>query len=257
MPLTPRHAAATIATASSISASVTSSDGASRSAVGVTALTHEPRVEATLRDRLGVEPGRELGRDQQPDAAHVGDAVDLLQRLRRAARRPASAARGYVFALHHVERRERGARRERLAAERRGVIAGRERGRDLGAGPARADRHAVAERLRHRDDVGRDARVLERRTSAPVRPSPLCTSSTISSASRSSHSCAHAAAGTRATPGSTPPSPCTGFEHHRRDAVVERAPRARRDRRTRPAGTRSAAAGTSPASAAGRSRRAS
>jgi hypothetical protein len=42
------------------------------------------------------------------------------------------------------------------------VIAGPERRRDLRAGPARADRHAVPERLRQRDDVGRDLCVLER-----------------------------------------------------------------------------------------------
>ncbi len=94
------------------------------------------------------------------------------RRARRRRRRPSAApptsraparaaALGNVSRSMTVERRERGACRERLAAEGRGVITGRERGRDIGPRPARADRHAVAERLGHRDDVGRDARVLE------------------------------------------------------------------------------------------------
>ena len=87
-----------------------------------------------------------------------------------------------------VEHRERGARRERLAAEGRGVVAGRERGRDVGARPARADRHAVAERLGHRDDVGPRRPACSNPNHLPVRPRPVCTSSMISSASRSSHS---------------------------------------------------------------------
>ena len=62
--------------------------------------------------------------------------------------------RGNVLGLHHLEHRERGARGERLAAEGGGVVAGLERGRDLLARPTRADRHAVAERLGHGDDVG-------------------------------------------------------------------------------------------------------
>ena len=42
------------------------------------------------------------------------------------------------------------------------MVAGPERLGDVGAGPARADRQTVAERLRHRDDVGADvAAVLE------------------------------------------------------------------------------------------------
>ena len=140
-PPPPRQAAATIATASSISASVTSNDGASRSALAGHRVQHEARIEASLRDNLGVEPGSELGRDQQ-----------ARRRARRPRRRPsagppraaapARAARSWdLLAFHHRERRERRARGERLAAERRRVIAGRERGGDVGSRPARTDRH--------------------------------------------------------------------------------------------------------------------
>ena len=159
------HGASTssrIATAASISASVTSSDGASRSAVGVTALTTRPRSRQAPRERGGVRAGCELDRDEQ--ARRRGRrATPGSARSAFVSRSPACGrAPGHVLALHHVEHRQRGARRERLAAERRGVVAGPERLGDVGARPARADRHAVAERLRHRHDVGAHvAAVLE------------------------------------------------------------------------------------------------
>ena len=121
--------AAMIATASSISASVTSSGGASRSALAVTAFSTRPASRHALGDGLGVETGRELGRDQEPGAAHVGDAVDLLEALGEPGARARGRASGTSLALHHGERRERGARGERLAAEGRRVVAGRERRR--------------------------------------------------------------------------------------------------------------------------------
>ena len=70
-----------IATAASISSSVTSSDGSNRNAVGVTAFTHETGVEARGRDRARLDAGRELRRDQEPGAADVGDARERQQRL--------------------------------------------------------------------------------------------------------------------------------------------------------------------------------
>ena len=106
-----------------------------------------------MRDGLGIEAGCELGRNQQTLTAHLGHAVDLLQALGEVdagARR----ALGDLLSLHHSERGQRRAGGQRLPAERGRVIAGRERLRHLGARPARTDRHAVAERLGHRDDVG-------------------------------------------------------------------------------------------------------
>ena len=66
--------------------------GEAQGAAGVTALTISPDSIAPLRHVLGVDPGRELGGDQQPEAAHLGDAVDLGKRS-RAARRPARRVR--------------------------------------------------------------------------------------------------------------------------------------------------------------------
>ena len=159
-PLVAFSTSASTATASSISASDTSNGGARRSALAGHRVHDQAGFHAALRDILGVDPGRELGREQETEAAHRNDTGHLLQRLGEPDARSIGAGRD-LFAFHHVEHRERGARGERLAAERRGVIARLERGRDLGARPARADRHAVAERLGQRDDVGPDPAVLE------------------------------------------------------------------------------------------------
>ena len=213
------NAAATIAAASSISASVTSSDGARRSAVGVTALSTRPLSRHRCATALASRPGDELGRDEQARAAHVGDPLDLLQALDQVRAR-ARRARD-VAAFHHVERGERGAGGERLAAEGRGVVAGSERGRDVGPCPAGADRHAVAERLRHRDDVGPDARRARTPNHLPVRPSPHCTSSMIEQRLALVAQAAHGAEvlGRRRHDAAFA---LHGLEHHRRDAVVDR-----------------------------------
>ena len=87
---------ARIATASSISSSVTSSDGANRSAVGVTALTTSPASRHAARPASASMPGRELGRDQQARAAHVGDAGDLRAAPSASALAGARRARGHV-----------------------------------------------------------------------------------------------------------------------------------------------------------------
>ena len=60
-----------MATAASISSSVTSSDGSKRSAVGVTAFTTSPRARQRRRDRTRFDAGRELGREQEAGAAHL------------------------------------------------------------------------------------------------------------------------------------------------------------------------------------------
>ena len=120
----------------------------------------QPAVEARRATTLALGPGASSAAISSPAPADVGDAVELPSAS--ASRLPAARPRaGHVFGFHDVEHRERGARGQRLATERRGVIAGRERGGDVGPRPARADRHAVAERLRHRDDVGAHPGVLE------------------------------------------------------------------------------------------------
>ena len=101
-----------IATAASISSSVTSSDGANRSAVGVTALTTSPASRHARRERPASRPrgarrqatARRRGR---PRSGHVENGL--------VSRRPARVRRGgHVFRFHHVEDRQRGPRRERL-----------------------------------------------------------------------------------------------------------------------------------------------
>ena len=71
--------AARIATASSISSSLTSSDGASRNAVGVTALTTRPASRAAAATGPAVFPLLQLGGDQQSQAPHRCDARQLLE----------------------------------------------------------------------------------------------------------------------------------------------------------------------------------
>ena len=98
-------------------------------AVGVTALTTRPASRHRCATSLASMPARELGREQQARAPRTATTPGEL-RSASASRAPARRrARGNVLALHHVEHRERGARRERLAAERRGVVAGPERRR--------------------------------------------------------------------------------------------------------------------------------
>ena len=132
---------------------------------------------------------------------------------------------------------ERGARRERLAAERRRVIARTERGGDLGARPARADGYAVAERFGHRHDVGPDAAVLEPEPAAGTTEPGLHfvhDQQGFAFVAQLAHRPRYSG-----DAGFTPPSPCTGFEHHGGHPVVERG-RERVDVvERRPAGTRS------------------
>ncbi len=147
-------------TASEISSSVTSSGGANRSALGVTALTISPasRHRCATSRASNWASSSAASSNPSPRTATTpetfsSDADEQRSRACRPLRDP--------FPFHDREDGARGARGERLAPERRRVITRAERLRDVRARPARADRHTVAERLGHRDDVGADLRVLE------------------------------------------------------------------------------------------------
>src|SRR6516164_8926932 len=113
-----------------------------------------------LRRVFGIATIGELSREEKSLTAHVGNAVDFCQTFRQARARTCRPLWD-VLAAHNRQHGKRGARRERLAPEGCGVIARRKRARNLRARPARTDRHAIAERLGHCDNVGLHARVLE------------------------------------------------------------------------------------------------
>ena len=106
---------------------------------------------------------------------------------------PSRELRGHVADVGEqlvVDRVDDGARRgarDRVAAERRGVVAGLEARRCVVGDEQRADRQAVREALRERDRVGPHAELCQAKN-APLRPTPVCTSSKISSAPCSSAS---------------------------------------------------------------------
>ena len=182
-----QHAARRMATPSSISAAETVNGGVRRSDVGVTALTTRPAARASACTARASSPGPARRRAAGPGPA---------RRPRRAGRRaprwsvsPAlAAARRQVVALHDRQHGPGRRGRQGLAAEGRGVVAGLEGGGDVAPGPAGADGHAVAQRLGHGDDVGHAHRSARWPNHRPVRPSPVCTSSTMSSSRRSSQS---------------------------------------------------------------------
>ena len=89
-----------------------------------------------------------------------GDARQCLQRLGEQRARPRGPS-GYVLALHHVEDGQGRPYRQRLPAERRGVIARLEHVGGVATGPAGTDGHPVPECFGHGDDVGAHTRVLE------------------------------------------------------------------------------------------------
>ena len=151
---------------------------------------------------------------------------------------PARAARvGHVLGLHHVEDRERGPRRQ--AAGRRRWSRGR-RARNAAATSARAQQapigHAVAERLRHRDDVGAHAvGVLEPEPAAGA-AEPGLDLVDRSAAPRARRTRCAPARGSPAAPGSRRPRPASARAAPRRRARRARRP-ARRRRRTAPGGS--------------------
>ena len=149
-----------MATASSISASETSSDGANRNALAVTPFTTTPASRHARATSTASYPGASSAASSRPGPSHRDDLRKRLEGSRQSGPRGACERRG-VNRLHLGQHGDRGARGQRLTPERRRMIAGLECRRHLGAGPARADRHAVPERLRQGHDIGRDVRVLE------------------------------------------------------------------------------------------------
>ena len=127
---------------------------------GVDGVADDPALEHARVDGGCVDASLELGAEQQPgptDGRHTGDLRHQL-----AEERPALACeRRRVDAPHLVDHRAHGSGRDRGAAVGAAVVAGLEHRGDVAACPARTDRHPVAHRLGERDDVGRDARVLE------------------------------------------------------------------------------------------------
>ena len=239
-----------MATASSISSSVTSSDGASRRAVGVTALTTRPASRAAAATGPALLP-----RPVRPRPAGPGPAPPLTPgSLARAAVRYGAGRPGPgrdVLGLHDRQHGPGGRRRQGLAAERGGVVAGPERRGHVVAGPAGADRHAVAQRLGHRDHVGRDAVVLE------PEPLPGAAQARLDLVDDQQRCPARRRGGRTAwkysaPAGFTPPSPCTGSSSTAGHASG-RGPTPGRRCPARPrGGSPRAAAGTARAWPAGR-----
>ena len=151
---------------------------------GVGLLTMKPAASAaavTSADLVGgqVEP------DQQSLAAHLGDprvggepVAELL------------AEHGDVLeqalGLDRADDGERGSAGDRVAAERGAVVAGLEQVTRRADAEAGADREAAAEPLGHGHDVRASPPAAWWANQAPVRPIPVCTSSSHSSAPCSS-----------------------------------------------------------------------
>ena len=188
-------------TASSISASLTVSGGANRSAVALTALLTRPAASSAVYASGASMPSVELGAEQQPGAAH----------RRRPAGSPRASAVKRAPWLRGQRRRVEPAHLGDHGADRRGgdgraavgaaVVAGLEHGGDLAAGPAGADRHAVAQRLGQRDHVGHARRACSNPNQRPVRPKPVWISSTIISAPTLVAQLRGCPAGSRRAPG--------------------------------------------------------
>ena len=154
------RARSTMATASSISASDTSSDGASRRTSGRGALTTRPSASA----RRQAAAAHLVGRARRPAAApRPGPRPRRGASLEpgpQAGTRDPGPGRD-VLGLHHRQGGPCRRHGQRLAPEGAAVVAGHEGGRHFGPGPARPDGHPVAEGLGHGDHVGLDAEVLE------------------------------------------------------------------------------------------------
>ena len=152
-------AAASNASPSSISSSLTNSDGAKRMVSARGAFDHQASRQRGPDDILGLL-SVERGAEQEPGSADALDTVEPFEARPQPRSGPTCPGRD-VLGLHD---RQRGPRRrggQGLAAEGAAVVAGRERRGHLGAGPASADGDAVAERLGHGHHVGIDAGVLK------------------------------------------------------------------------------------------------
>ena len=147
----------------------------------------------------GVDDQPGLERRRQAVAAHVlqdGGQQQALAPHRRHAGSVSSPARNrsrppgpgrHVLGLHDRQGGPGGRHGQGLATEGAPVVARHEGGGHLGPGPARPDRHAVAQGLGHGHHVGLEPSAGSR-TTRPVRPRPVWTSSTMSRMSRSVHS---------------------------------------------------------------------
>ena len=157
--MTPVMTSARMARAASISSSVTSRGGATRTASGRTALTRRPRLERGGRHLLG-QGLAELRGQEEPGTTHRDHAGQAGQSRPQPCTGPSGACT-HVLGFHHGQGGPCGGQCQGLTAEGRAVIAGAERRRHLGPGPAGADRHAVAQCLRHGHHVGLEPLGLE------------------------------------------------------------------------------------------------
>ena len=218
-----RSTSARIATAASISSSVTSSDGANRSAVGVTALTTSPASRHALRDGLGVDARRRARpRSAGRRRARRRRRATVEQRLGEHARRPAAARAG--TSTSRPSRRAPSSAARAASGWPPNVVAWSP-GRNAAATSARAQHAPIGTPLPSALAIvtmsGRDAGVLERRTtgrcgrarSAPRRRS---------AAPRARRTARARPRGTRAATGCTPPSPCTAssITAHTRSSIA-------------------------------------
>ena len=156
--------AGSAATKSSTCAAVSTSGGASRIASGWTGLTMNPARCGPVRHGGGHVGGEHDGAVQAARRAPRRRAGGRSRaRRRRGARRARSRVVEQALLLDRVEHREAGGAGQRVAAERRAVLAGREQARDVGTERhQRADRHAAAQALGQRHGVGHDPGLLER-----------------------------------------------------------------------------------------------
>ena len=140
------------------SAASTTSGGASRRTFAPD--VRQTRPASSAASTTGCAGAVELGADEQAGAAHLDDVRQRRRARRAAARRSRAPARA-------ARRRSRrttasaAAHDDGVAAERRAVVAGRERARRVVGDEQAADRQAVREALRERDELRPHAELLE------------------------------------------------------------------------------------------------
>ena len=188
-----QHGVRESSSASSTSLAVTMYGGSSRTTVVAVRLTSRPRSSAALTTGAASLASSRPAMRPAPRTSVTICGCRAAQRAQareqmRGRRARSTSCRPRSSASRNDERR---AAREQVAAVRRAVIAGRDRLRRPFALHHRgADRHAGAERLAERDEIGREADRRAVRGTCPVRPTPLCTSSAISSAPVRAHAAA-------------------------------------------------------------------
>ena len=180
-----RKVSASAPTARSRCSLSTTSGGAKRTTVPCVSLLRTPRASSAFADGARARERRiDLDADQQALAAHLDDrgVIDRAQ-LGEQLVAPNARALGETLANEQVERGLADRGRERIAAERAAVVAGRELRHHLFARAERAHRQqAAAERLAEDEAVGADAVVVAREharrcgrgRSAPRRRSAGC-----------------------------------------------------------------------------------